>query len=390
MKRILCLVLSILSMFVLVSCKETTTKSEVVVIVDAVGRSVELDKNSIERVVCIGAGALRLYSYVGDMNKIVGAEDIDRNQDGTDYSLIGANGFRGVSRPYYDYNKEYLKTTLSIGLGGPKNQVNPDTEKIIVANPDLIISEIENVETVNKLQNDTGKPVVVVKYGNNHDIFSETLYSSLELLGNILKKEERATEVINYLKASKTELGNNASKATQAEKEKSFFIGCLGNWGTQDLLSTSKNFVLFNVSSINNAVKSDATLDNGKITLEALVNYNPDNIILDAAGIQVFKNSSYANNKEIISSLDAVKNGNVYLEMPFNAYYTNIEVALINAYYIASIAYPSVYQNFSIEAKATEVLAKFLGANANYSLISEQNLSYGGYQRIESLEDFLK
>ena len=72
---------------------------DVITVIDMQNREVSFDRNSINRVVCIGAGALRFYSYIGDMNKIVASEDID-----------GPNTF-GIGqtvRPYYLANKEYL------------------------------------------------------------------------------------------------------------------------------------------------------------------------------------------------------------------------------------------------------------------------------------------
>ena len=375
--------------FVFAACGENkNNETQTTTFTDMIGRNVEINTASINRIVCIGAGALRLYSYIGDMEKIVGAEDIDRNQDDADVTLFGAGGFKNISRPYYDYNKDYLKTTVSVGLGGPRNQV-AETEKIIAANPDLIISEYEDVEKENKLQSDTKTPVITVKYGNNHNIFDETLFNSLTLLGKILNKESRANELISFIKSSETELKEKVKDVNDDEKQ-SAYIGCIGNWGTQDILSTNKNFALFNVSSVKNAVVSNIELNSGKITLEKLVDIDPDVIFLDAAGINVFKNSdTYANKKNTILSLTAVQNSNVYLQMPFNAYYTNIEVALMDAYYIASIMYPEQYKDFNIETKSTEILKKFLGDKATYSLVKDMPLSFGGFQKITNLETFL-
>ncbi len=369
----------------IIGCKNNSNNDEEITVTDMIGRDVSLNIDKIERIVCIGAGALRLYSYIGDMNLIVGAEDIDRNQDDTDYSLFGAGGFKDVSRPYYDINKDLLKNTLSVGLGGPRNQ-NPETEKIILANPDLIISEYEDEEKMNKLQNDTETPVITIRYGNNHNIFDERLYNTFTLLGKVLKKEDRALELINYLKDSEAELKNISQKSTN--QKESFYIGCLGNWGTQDILSTSANFSLFNVSNIKNAISS-LDISNGIIDIEKLISVNPDNIILDSLGISIFKNQKYETHKEAILNLDAIRNGKVYLQMPFNAYYTNVEVALMDAYYISSIAYSDMYNNFSIEDKSTEILQKFLGKNASYSLVKDMKESYGGYQKIDNLEEFL-
>ena len=61
-------------------------------------------------------------------------------------------------------------------------------------------------------------------------------------------------------------------------------------------------------------------------------------------------------------AMDAFKNGEVYLELPHNGYFTNLELAYANTYDCASIAYPELefFKSFDIEAKTREILVKFL------------------------------
>ena len=48
-----------------------------ITVTDMMGRQVEVIPGSYKKVVCIGAGALRMYSYIGDVNLLCGVEDID-------------------------------------------------------------------------------------------------------------------------------------------------------------------------------------------------------------------------------------------------------------------------------------------------------------------------
>lgn len=50
---------------------------EEITITDMIGREVTVTPGSYKRVVCIGAGALRMYSYIGDVSLLCGVEDID-------------------------------------------------------------------------------------------------------------------------------------------------------------------------------------------------------------------------------------------------------------------------------------------------------------------------
>lgn len=373
------LVLSILSVLTLMSCNgktfSTSSSENTITITDLASRENTIKQSDSERVLCIGAGALRLYSYVGDISKLVAVEDIDRSVD--------SNIFADVSRPYYDLNKEAFSKLPSCGKGGPQAQF-AETEKILSCNPTLIISEYEDVTKANDLQEKVGVPVVVVKYGQK-SVFDDNIKSSLTLLGKILGKEDKAEKLNNYISTCKNELENNA-KEVKDEDKPSMYVGCLGNWGKQDIYSTSASFPLFEVSNINNCVTSDL-VSNGTLEKEAFFNLNPDKIILDSAGLTKFK-TSYEADSTMFDSLDAFKNNEIYLEMPFNAYYTNIEVALMDAYFIASVSYPEIYKDYDLESKYDEISDAFLGQKC-YSLVKNAKMSYGGFQKITNIKEFL-
>lgn len=356
------------------STGESTAKT--MEITDLIGRKNTISETDKERVLCIGAGALRLYSYVGDINKIIAVEDIDRD--------VNANIFENVSRPYYDVNKEYFKTLPSCGKGGPQAQ-QAEAEKILSCRPSLIISEYADVLKADTLQSQVGVPVVVVKYGSN-SVFDDNVKESLTLLGTVLGKEEKAKTLNDYIATCKTDLSTRAS-AIKEEDKKSIYIGGLGNWGTQDIYSTSTSFPLFNVSSIKNAVTSDITLTNGKLEKEAFVSLNPDKIVLDSAGLAKFK-TTYEASPDEFDSLTAFSEGEIYLEMPFNAYYTNLEIALMDAYFLASVAYPDAYKDMNMDAKYDEIGTAFLGSNCYSQSIKNAPMSYGGFQKINNIKEF--
>ena len=127
---------------------------------DMIGRSINIVPGSYKRVVCIGAGALRLYSYVGDVSLLSGVEDIDNG------SLTNRpKMFDGVARPYFIANKAVFEKLPSCGVGGPNAQA-AEAEKILACNPDIVISEYEDVTKENALQSQLGVPVVTMKTGS--------------------------------------------------------------------------------------------------------------------------------------------------------------------------------------------------------------------------------
>ena len=345
-------------------------------VTDLMGRKNTIKTSDKERVLCIGAGALRLYSYIGDINKIIAVEDIDRD--------VNANMFADVSRPYYDINKEYFKTLPSCGKGGPKAQ-QAEAEKILECRPTMIISEYEDVLKANTLQEQIGVPVIILKYGRK-SVFDDNINKSLTLLGKVLGKEEKAKTLNDYIDNCENEL--SAKAATAQRDKKSIYIGGLGNWGTQDIYSTSSSFPLFEVSNIKNAVSSSIKLQNGQLEKEAFLSLNPDKIVLDSAGLKKFK-TTYQTNAEDFNTMDAFKNNEIYLEMPFNAYYTNLEIALMDAYFLASVAYPEVYKDMDMNSKYDEIGTAFLGSACYSSSVKTAKMSYCGFQKISNIKDFL-
>ncbi len=203
---------------------EGGNEGQTTTITDMVGRNVEIKAGSYKKVVCIGAGALRLYSYIGDTKLLSGVEDIDN------YTLEARpKMFDTSARPYFLANKEIFKTLPSCGVGGPNAQA-AEAEKILSCNPDIVISEYEDADKANALQKQLGVPVITVKYGYK-GVFDEAIKNSLNLLGNIFKEEAKATKLNKYI-ADQKELISKMTKDLKSEE--SVYICGLGNWRTTD------------------------------------------------------------------------------------------------------------------------------------------------------------
>lgn len=114
---------------------------------------------------------------------------------------------------------------------------------------------------------------------------------------------------------------------------------------------------------------------------------NPDKIVLDSAGLSKFK-TTYESSPEEFDSLKAFSEGEIYLEMPFNAYYTNLEIALMDAYFLASVAYPDAYKDMDMDSKYDEIGNAFLGSNCYSQSIKNAPMSYGGFQKINNIKEF--
>lgn len=382
MKKTL-LFISVLTISSLTGCKsnstpttDDTTPFTPITLTDMLGREVHIDKK-VDKVVCIGAGALRLYSYVGDTSKLCGIEDVERQR------------VNSVSlRPYQLANEYIFKSLPSCGLGGPANQT-PEPEKIIECDPDLIVSlYTSSAEDMDTLSRQTGKPVLTLSYGAN-DPFAERVMNSITLLGKALGREERAAEVNGYLTSYKEDLYNR-TKDIKEEDKPSAYLACNSFYGVHGFTSTCASYSVFNATNIKNAAANlvdkvtPAMVD---INLEDLLIEDPDYIFIDCGGLSTLK-TEYAvpANKTKYDTLTAFKNGKVYLQMPFNAYYTNIELAICTAYFDASVVYPEQFDDIVLPMKYDEILTNFVGKNVYPDICNEM---YGGYIRITDVNAFL-
>lgn len=351
-----------------------------ITVTDMIGREVKVTPQSYSRVVCIGAGALRMYTYVGDVALLSGVEDID-NTSLQDRPKM----FDSVSRPYVTAYGDTFSKLPSCGVGGPNAQT-AEAEKILSCNPDIVISEYEDVEKEDALQEQLGVPVITLKSGVN-GVFDDSFKGSMELLGKIFGSESKAEKLVTYIDEQKKEISSRTSNVKDADKPSVYICG-LGNWGTTNHLMTAQNYISFNIANVKNAVSGLAKDGIQAIEEEKFVSLGDsiDIMIMDAAAVKNIK-PLYQSNPSMFDTCKAWQNGEVYLQMAYNAYYTNYELALVNTWYIAKTVYPELFSDVDMKEKTDEVTQMFLGQKMADKIYSAP-ASFGGYQKIDTVSFF--
>lgn len=351
-----------------------------VTVTDMIGREVTLTPGSYQRVVCIGAGALRMYSYIGDAALLSGVEDIDNTSLAERPAM-----FDSVARPYVIAYESVFETLDSCGVGGPNAQT-AEAEKILACNPDIVISEYEDVEKEDALQEQLGVPVVTLKSGAN-GVFDENFKQTMLLLGQIFQKEERAAQLVDFIESERADIESRTADISEEEKPSVYICG-LGNWGTTNHLMTAQNYIAFEIAHIKNAVSGLEAPGIQEIEAEKFeaLGENMDIMILDAAAVKNIK-PLYEEDKTMFDSCKAWQDGEVYLQMAYNAYYTNYEIALINTWYIAKSVYPDAFADIDITEKTNEVTEMFLGQQLADEIFAYPT-SFGGYQKIDTATFF--
>ena len=353
---------------------------EEITITDMIGREVTVTPGSYSRVVCIGAGALRMYSYIGEVNLLCGVEDIDNTSLAERPKM-----FDGVARPYMIAYGDVFSTLPSCGVGGPQAQA-AEAEKILSCDPDIVISEYEDVEKEDALQDQLGVPVITLKSGSG-GVFDDNFFSTMRMLGVIFQREEKAEALIGFIESERAEISRRTADIPEDAKPAVYICG-LGNWGTTNHLMTAQNYISFSVANVKNVVTGLEAPGIQAIEEEKFVALGEDMdiIIMDAAAVKNIK-PLYAENPAMFDTCKAWQNGEVYLEMAYNAYYTNYEIALINTWFIAKTVYPEQFADIDMTAKCNEVTQAFYGMDMAEQINAYPN-SFGGYQQIDTATFF--
>lgn len=324
-------------------------KLELHTIKDLKNREITIPKN-INKVVALGHGVTRLLVYMDDngdiLNKIAGIDQKDKKKNSP--------------RLTYAYTRPELQKIESIGTGKP---FQLDIEKVLKIKPDIIITSPDiDDRLVKKLKDKFNIPVVIIDDGyllkkKHKDVIQKELFVSLDVLGAIFNKKDKASKLKTYINATLSDVRNRINLST-SKPEESVYIGGAGFNGPQGIFSSRTNNNILNLLSLHNVL--DNTSNNSdkqkKIMLdkEKLLVLNPDVIFIDMSGKDVFVNEFYKN-KKYFNGLSAFSKRKVFYLSPQEAYGYNIESILINLYFMGSLFYPDEFKDIELNEKYNEI-----------------------------------
>jgi len=317
-----------------------------------IGREVAVPA-TVDSVIGLGSGGLRMVVYVGAASKVVAVEDQE-------------TGSKRDTRPYLLANPE-LAEKPSIG-----SRKDPNVETIIQEDPDVIVWGFAGKKKANTLQEQTGIPVVVVTPGALTDPVRENFYDTLDLTGRLLNQEERASELAEYTQ-------NQFQSVIDARPESSdesprVYIGYLGR-GKHGLLYTQPRYPAFSATGAYNVasgVTEDLKTKKGAarttINAETFIQWDTEYLFVDLGG----ESYSDISNPEY-ESISAIENDRIYGVLPTRDYSTNFGTSLANVFYVASVLFPDAY-DVDPAAKADEIYEQFVGAPVYDATVE----AYGG------------
>lgn len=332
------------------SSQEEAKSGESYTVVDITGREVSFDKVP-EKVIALGHGTLKFYTYVAGPDKLIGIEEAEK----TGHTVTGQS-------IHYAYPK--LRELPTIGKGGAKFE--PDYELLKYSEPDVIFIAYENTkEELDELQSKLEIPVVGLGAGMNGKIFEEYTYNTFEIIGKVMKMEDRAEKINSFLKEVQQDLEKRGGDVSESPKT---YIGGCSYRGAQGILSTRTHLDLFDAPKVYNVMDELTEEKNAIIDKEKLVEINPELILLDLSGKELLDEDMQAD-PNFYKSLDAFKNKKAYYIMPYFTYGMNFDTAILDMYYMGSLAHPDKFSDVDIAAKAAEIYTVFVGKDVYNDLL---------------------
>ncbi|MBN2155297.1 MAG: ABC transporter substrate-binding protein [Candidatus Lokiarchaeota archaeon] len=316
--------------------------AESITIRDMFNREVEIPFE-VNRVVGTGAGALRYIVYMNGTDKVVGVENIEREEEADSAAEM---------RPYFFAHPE-LQYLPSIGekWGG-----NP--ELIVQADPDVVITTNENqAGDLDNLQAMLGIPVIGLIYGDLSENLN-LLWDGLNITAQILGTLDRFYQFKIYLEGLLDDLDERTRNISSVQN-KTCYVGGISYRGGHGIDSTMPMFDSFVLVHANN-VAQNISQDHAFIDPEQLLVWDPEIIFIDGGGFSLTQNDFKTGN---FDTLQAVQNQNIYVLLPYNSYTVNFGSVLINTYYVGKVLYPTAFEDIDINTTAAEIYESFVGKN---------------------------
>lgn len=365
MKKIVTMLLMLSMLLMLAACAgapkaaptasqadETTTASTVSeettperrVITDGMDRNVEIPY-SVERIVCVGVGALRYTCYVGGADRVVGVEDYETKP--------------GMSRLYNYVNFDLFQNLPVTGTNG-----EPFVEEIINVDPQVIVMSSYASQDPDELSQKTGIPVVVVP--GSDTTLDEKAYVTIRILGELYQLEDRAEDLTAYLKSIQKDLDDRTASIAEDAKP-TCYVGGVSFKGHHGFEGTEAYYGPFELIHAKNLANTTDQTGAFNIDVEQVLSWDPEIIFLDFNGMNLI-NEDYGTHPEFYNALTAVQEGKVYSQISFRSSASNLETALADAYYAACVMYPQQFQDIDPVEKAGEIFTKLLGSNPYHDL----------------------
>lgn len=280
--------------------------------------------------------------------------------DGDSSKIVGMHP---SSKKAYEISmlKELAPNMKNVNSTFVDNNFNINYEELALLKPDIVVVwdyQDDAIEKLNKLK----IPAVAIKYGTLEDV-----QEGIKLLGDILNKQEKSQKLINYHKDTNKYLTSKTKKIENIKRKKILYLR-----DSQLTVASGKavNNIMIDMAGGVNVAKDITTGVWSKVTMEQIIKWNPDIIILSNFD-KILPEDIYNNKFEgqDWSKINAVKNKKVF-KAPIGIYRWDAPSAEtpLMIKWIAKVAVPEVFNDYNIRKDIKDFYLEFF----NYKLSDEQ------------------
>lgn len=326
------------------------------VITDSQGREVEIPVQ-VERIVPLG-NTPRMIAYLGLAEKVVG--------------IGGMKADQVTPLQAYAYANKDVWAGLPLVGTDAAGATDYYPEQIISVQPDVILCSYTK-ELADEISSKTGIPVVAVPMGT---LFEDDYKEALRLLGDVCGTSDRAEEVITFIDTCLADL--SARTIDVPESQKPSVLGAAATFkGPHGIDGVYVNYPVFTAIHARDVVNGVSEAESAFIVdKEQILGWNPDIIFLDAGNVNLVKDD-VTSNPDFFAQLAAYNDGQIYQYPNSTSYYSNVEIPIVNSYYVASLLYPEQFKDISFEEKASEVFEFFLDVPDYLNTLEAAGYGYG-------------
>ncbi|WP_316978490.1 iron ABC transporter substrate-binding protein [Shumkonia mesophila] len=357
--------LAVVAAFALLSVQSPASARD---IVDSTGRTVAVP-DEVSRVICSGAGSLRLLTYLGAQDKVVAVDDMETRRQQFD------------ARPYAMANPQFKSLPVFgefRGFDRPEQILALDPQPEVILKATVTGTGIDPVD----LEKKTGIPVITIDFGDLGKR-RDRLYAALRIMAQVVDRKARADEVISFLDQRIADL-KQRSDIGAGGGSPTVYIGGVAYKGPHGFQATEPTYPPFDFVGLRNVANSGGgmakDLAHTDVAKEMIVKWNPEFLFLDLATLQlgdIGGGLSELRTDPSYRSLTAVKEGRVYGLLPYNWYSQNFGSILANAYFIGKLVWPQGFQDIVPASEADAIYTFLVGKPAFKAMnASFRNLAY--------------
>ena len=200
-------------------------------------------------------------------------------------------------------------------------------------------------------------------------VFDQVFYDNVNLVGSIVGKQDRADEIVAYMKDTQQDLEQRTSGIAEADKKTAYAAG-ISFRGGHGFAGTEAHFPPFEETGVENIADVAGASGAFDIDLEKVTAAQPDCIFVEGSNLPLVK-EDYDNNPGYFTELKAVQDRQTYTLISYRFYATNIELALANCYQVGAVAYPEQFKDVDPTQKLDEITEFFLGKKLSGDLSAE-------------------